>query len=105
MDDNRTYLGNIYGIYEECITNISIDIYDITIDIHQYIHQTHRRRLRIMDIYGYSFYIPYYINFLAMFHKFALVCFLIYGVKSRSGHDRSQSFGPIWHVSGPEIIF
>ena len=26
----------------ECVTNISIDIYDITIDIHQYIHQTHR---------------------------------------------------------------
>ena len=24
-----TYLGNIYGIYKECITNISIDIYDI----------------------------------------------------------------------------
>ena len=38
-----TYLGNIYGIYKECITNISIDIYDITIHIHQYIHQTHRR--------------------------------------------------------------
>ena len=37
-----TYLGNIYGIYKECITNISIDIYDITINIHQYIHQTHR---------------------------------------------------------------
>ena len=28
MDDNGTYLGNIYGIYKECITNISIDIYD-----------------------------------------------------------------------------
>ena len=27
-----------------------------------------------------------------MFHVFSLVCFLIYGVKSRSGHDRSQSF-------------
>ena len=23
MDDNGTYLGNIYGIYKECITNIS----------------------------------------------------------------------------------
>ena len=31
MDDNGTYLGNIYGIYKECITNISIDIYDIII--------------------------------------------------------------------------
>ena len=29
MDDNGTYLGNIYGIYKECITNISIDTYDI----------------------------------------------------------------------------
>ena len=29
MDDNGTYLGNIYGTYKECITNISIDIYDI----------------------------------------------------------------------------
>ena len=25
MDDNGTYLENIYGIYKECITNISID--------------------------------------------------------------------------------
>ena len=63
------------GIYKECITNISVDIYDITINIHKYIHQTHRRRLRrrpnraaafggrpigslclmdiFMDIYGY----------------------------------------------------
>ena len=22
----------------------------------------------------------------------------------RSGHDGSQSFGPIWHVSGPEMV-
>ena len=29
----------------------------------------------------------------------------IYGVKSRSGHDRSQSFGPISHVSGPKLSF
>ena len=29
MDDNGTYLGNIYGIYKACIANISIDIYDI----------------------------------------------------------------------------
>ena len=31
MDDNGTYLGNIYGIYKACIANISIDIYDINI--------------------------------------------------------------------------
>ena len=50
---------------------------------------------------------------------FSFVCFLIYGVKRRSGgdgsqiyggkrrsgHDGSQSFGPIWHVSGPEMVF
>ena len=47
MDDNGTYLGNISGIYKECITNISIDIYDITINILIYyiyksIQHTHR---------------------------------------------------------------
>ena len=30
---------------------------------------------------------------------------LICGVKSRSGHDRSQSFGQISHVSGPKLTF
>ena len=46
----------------------------------------------IINIYGYSLYIPYifHIYFLNMFHIFSLVCFLIYGVKSRSGHDRSK---------------
>ena len=45
----------------------------------------------------YSLYIPYisHMYFLAMFHIFSLVCFLIYGVKSKSGHDRRMSFGPI----------
>ena len=39
----------------------------------------------IIDIYGYSLYIPYifHIYFLAMFHIFSLVCFLIYGVNRR----------------------
>ena len=51
--------------------------------------------------------IPYifHIYFLNMFHIFSLVCFLIYGVKSRSGHDRSKSFGPISDVSGPKLTF
>ena len=40
-----------------------------------------------------------------MFHIFSLVCFLIYGVMSRSGHDRSQSFGSILQISGPKLIF
>ena len=35
----------------------------------------------------HSLYIPYmHICFLDMFHVFSLVCFLIYGVKSKSGH-------------------
>ena len=38
MDDNGTYLGNIYGIYMECITNISIDIYDIKYRIITHTH-------------------------------------------------------------------
>ena len=29
MDDNGTYLENIYGIYKQCMINISINIYDI----------------------------------------------------------------------------
>ena len=54
----------------------------------------------------HSLYIPYmHICFLDMFHVFSLVCFLIYGVKSGSGHDQSQSFGPILHVSGSKISF
>ena len=71
-----------------------------------------RRRLcfwlfDIINIYGYSLYIPYifHIYFLNMFHLFSLVCFFIYGVKSRSGRDRSQSFNPISHVSGPKLTF
>ena len=28
-ETHGTHLGNIYGIYKECITNISMDIYDI----------------------------------------------------------------------------
>ena len=102
-----TYLRNIYiyGIYKECIRNI-----------HRYLWYKIIRNtdpmgrppsaaaplglclwlFYIINIYGYSLYIPYifhiYIHFLDMFHVFSFVCFLIYGVKSRSGHDRSQSF-------------
>ena len=39
----------------------------------------------------HSLYIPY-TYCLDMFHVFSFVCFLIYGVNSRSGHDRSQNF-------------
>ena len=61
----------------------------------------------IMNIYGYSLYIPYifHICFLDMFHVFSFVCFLLYGVKSRSGHDRSQTLGSISHASVPKLSF
>ena len=62
-----------------------------------------------INIYGYSLYIPYiyifHVYFLAMWSMFSLVCFLIHEVKSRSGHDRSQSFGSISHISGPKLTF
>ena len=93
MDGNGTYLGNIYGKYKECITNISIDIYEITINIHQYIHQTHRPNGAAAE------------GGACVFRVFSFVCFSIYGVKNKSGHDRSQSFGPILHVSGAKIGF
>ena len=83
MDDNGTYLGNIYGIYKECITNISIDIYDIK----QSDTQTPNGAaaplgappkatplcslfllfilLYIMNIYEYSLYIPYIYKYIS----------------------------------------
>ena len=45
------------------------------------------------------------IYFLNMFHIVSLLYFLIDGVKSRSGHDRCQSFGPILYVSNPTLVF
>ena len=55
----------------------------------------------------YSLYVPYI--YIYIFPKYvpciSLVCFLVYWVKSRSGHDRNQSFGSISHVSGPKLSF
>ena len=88
MDDNGTYLGNIYGIYKACIANISIDIYDIKYKIITHtdpmgrppkaaapLGRRRRRRLcfwwfSLIDIYGYSLYSPdiFHICFLDMFH-------------------------------------
>ena len=50
----------------------------------------------IMNIYGYSLYIPciFHVNLPSIFHIVSLRCFLIYGVKSRSGHELMTSFGP-----------
>ena len=90
----------IYGIYKEYIRNIHKDLW------YKVIRNTGAAfggapigrplsaaaplglcfwSFNIIDIYGYSLYIPYifHIYFLAMFHIFSLVCFLIYGVKRR----------------------
>ena len=52
----------------------------------------YRIRSPIISIDGYPLYISsifhIYIYILNMFHVFSLVCVLMYGVKSRSGHDR-----------------
>ena len=64
----------------------------------------------------YSLYIPHiyihiytyiyiYIYVLNIFHLVSFVCFVVYSVNSRSAHDRSQTFGSIWHVSGPKLSF
>ena len=49
---------------------------------------------RIYSTYIYIYIFPKYVPYI-----FPFVCYLIYGVKSRSGHDRSQSFGQIPHAS------
>ena len=65
----------------------------------------------VMNIYGYSLYIPYifhiyiYIYVLNIFHIVSFVCFVIYSVNSSSGHDRSQTFGPISQVLNPKPTF
>ena len=56
-------------------------------------------------IYVYVYIYIFHMYFLDMFHVFSFVCFLIYGVKRRSGHDGRMSFGSILHVSGPEMVF
>ena len=111
-----TYLGNIYMEYKEHISNI-----------HKYLwYKIIRNKsaafggrpigsLFLIILYHkyvwifliYSLYIPYifHIYFLDMFHAFSFVCFLIYGVKSRSERDRFQSFVWIPHASGPKLIY
>ena len=68
MDGNGTYLRNIYGIYKECITNISIDNYDIKYKIITHTDPMGRPPkaapvcvcdyfiFYIIDIYGYISY-------------------------------------------------
>ena len=107
-----TYLGNIYGIYKEYIRNIHkylwYKIFRITDPIGSppkaapvFLIILCRKYSWIFRIY--SLYIPFI--FLKYVPHFSHVCFLIYGVKSRSEHDGRQSFGPIWHVSGPVMVF
>ena len=52
----------------------------------------------------YSLYISY-LYVLNIFHIFSFVCFVIYSVNSRSGHDRSPTFGSISHISVPKLTF
>ena len=40
-------------------------------------------------------YMYIYIYIYVCVHIFSSVCFVLYSVNSRSGHDRSQTFGPI----------
>ena len=113
-------------IYKEYSKNICRNLQEDIRNIHKHLWskmirnsetQTQwgtRRRQRlcfwsfyIIDIYGYSLYIPYifHISFLKMLHRFSLVCFLIYGVKSSFGHEQMMSVGQISHVSVPKLSF
>ena len=117
-----TYLGNIYGIYKECIRNIHRYLwYKIIWNTGAAFGGAPMGRppsaaaplglcfwsFYIKDIYGYSMYTPYifHIYFLNMFRIFSLVCFLIYSVNRRFGHDRSPALGLISHISGPKLSF
>ena len=48
-------------------------------------------------------FIPYI--FPKYFSYIFLVCCIIYSINSRSGHDRSQTFGSISHDSDPKLSF
>ena len=56
-------------------------------------------------------YVPYLFPcvFLKLWNQipyiFPCVSFFPYGIKSRSRHDRSQSFGSIVHASGLKLTF
>ena len=46
------------------------------------------------------------INLLSKTHDFVKnKIYLVKQVLASPGHVRFQTFGPIWHVSGPEIVF
>ena len=111
---NRYVYIYIYGIYKQYIRNIQKYLwYGIIRNTGAAFGGrtigTRRRQclcswlFYIIIFYGYSLYIPY------IFPKYvpyiSLVCFLIYGGKSRSGHDRSQNCCSILHVSGPKLTF
>ena len=79
-----TYLGNIYGIYQECIRSI-----------HRYLWEKIIRNTGAA-FGGRPIGAP---------PKAAPVCLMEFIRTCVSGHDRSQSFGSISHVSGPEMVF
>ena len=65
----------------------------------------YHKYLGIFLIYSTYIYTYIYIYVLNTFHIFSFVWFVIYSVNSGSGHDRSQTFSSISHVSGPKLTF
>ena len=64
--------------------------------------ESHFLNTYFLNSRGGVFHIIY---FLSIFHILSLVSFSIYGVKSRSGHDGSQSVGWISHTSGRKLSY
>ena len=123
LDERRRNTeGKIYGTYLGYIHGIYIYIYVEHIrNIHEYLWDKIIRNTSaafggrpigsvfLIILYHkclwtcliYSSYIPH-INFLNMFHIFSLLCFLIHGVKSSSGHDQMTTFDTISDGSVPK---
>ena len=96
--------------------NLLDTIYDLIFLYYEYlliflIYSLYISYIHILYIYtGISYtyiciYIYIYIYVLNLFHIFSFVWFVIYSVNSRSGHDRSQTSGPILHASVPKLTF
>ena len=118
MDDSGTYLGNIYGIFEECIRNIHRYSWFKIIRNPDPMGRPPKAAplcslLLLIFCLRYEYLLIFliyslcisYLQVLNIFLVFPFACFVIYSVNSRSGHDRSQTFGSISHVSNPKLTF